>query len=240
MQVLQWMEEIDLRVDIRGFELLCQAFTRALLSYSKDEELIEKAFGTMLRFESNTVPDHPWPDIMTMFKSVIGSMDHRFYQMVSRGQGCLPLGSIAEPSNESLRSPPIPAMDLPPHALHVYIRMLGCGNDHERLMKLLRWMSEAEGTLQTAVENRSSGRLHMRHCVVALRVFLEGLNGQSSDATQYRGIEASEDGEESGEGRPSDPALQEAYDIVQGSELLSPWPTMDEVYEYRANDTLYI
>ena len=231
MQVLQWMKGIGLQVDIRGFELLCQELARTLQAYAEHEELTERAFWAMQGFAPNTSPEHPWSNLREMFKSSIRSLDNQFYQMVSPwGHSPLILDNIIKPPKRYL--PSVPALVPSPHTLHSFIRVLGYANDRERLMKLLRWMKQAEGDLQVAMENRSSGRLRMRLCVVAFRVFLQRFNDESLRTIQERCIRTSEEGEE-WDVPHSDPALREAYEIVQSSELMSPWPTMDEVYEYR-------
>lgn len=234
-EVLRWMGEIDLQIDMQGFELLCKYFVRALQAYQRHEELTMKGFWRIQEngFGPNILSENPCHSVMAVLDTGLRLLEDRFYQTVSPREPGDMLLKTAEPSHGFLRSPLSPTSTLSPHALHSFIRALGYAEDHDGLMELLRWMKKSDVALQASVENRMSGKLHLRLCVVALRVFLEGFKDQTFQDVEERYTNSLAAPEESDEDTPLLPSVQEAYAIIEGSELLSPWPSIEEVYNYR-------
>ncbi|WEW55152.1 hypothetical protein PRK78_000580 [Emydomyces testavorans] len=249
-EVALWMERKSLNLDDSCFYSMCEALSRLLLTIRKGEHGIGLGMELLQRTESNV--GHLLPcsqfTISEMATDGVNFLKWKFDQMVlSRDGPLFPLASgrtIASPNH-----PVLPKMfAIPnPSTLHGFIRVLGLAADFESLIPLLTWMTRNASDLRRVTEESFGGERSMRWAVVAIRVYLEknalrrepasfsvsaALNGQPPDLDVP--AHPSEVLKEELVPSQSSLYLQEAYDIIESSQLLSPWPTDYEVREYIA------
>ncbi|KAK2802774.1 hypothetical protein FQN51_004302 [Onygenales sp. PD_10] len=183
-----------------------------------------------------------------LFKRVVG-MDEKQPTPLSRPGG--------SPKSSTVNSVPITlpnVVDIPsPDQLHAFVRALGLAQDFNGLVDLLQWISENEAGIESIARERVGGHRMMRRVVVAIRVFLEiglesspslseaplfGTDVSSTPEPFAPEMEESDQGNWDGFGdgesptEPADPLYQEAKRIINDTELLSPWPTDQEIREY--------
>ncbi|PGH04039.1 hypothetical protein GX51_03709 [Blastomyces parvus] len=258
-RVLKWMNDANVPLESQGFEIVCSALSRLILAARKDMEGAEHGLGIIENATSqkdNSTDSSSYSTIHELVQQGVAFLKRQFDTMeLTMGEKFLSsLGLSNEKGGNN-----IPTM-LPstfeataPSLLHAYARVLGLANDRAGLLTLLRLMSKYEAGLKFASDERMGGKRLVRRTVVAARVFLEGgwewTSGVSEPGASYA-VPATEprsfscesdnldnlDNPESTQraGSFADPLVNEAYDIIEATPLLSPWPTDEEVREYRA------
>ncbi|KAG5287475.1 hypothetical protein I7I50_12436 [Histoplasma capsulatum G186AR] len=258
--VLTWMQDANIPLESRGFEIACSALSRLILAARQDMEGAEHGLKIV---ENVTGQKYGSPEslsystIREMVQQSVALLKRQFDSVELTGGKKSILSSLGL-SNENGESN-IPAM-LPgifestaPSLLHAYVRVLGLANDRAGLLELLRLMSKREAGLKFSANERMGGKRLVRRTVVAIRVFLEGdwelTSGVSepgasytSPALKHRSFICegnnpvnSDISESTQKARAfADPIVNEAYDIIENTELLSPWPTDGEIKEYKA------
>lgn len=252
-EVLDWMTEIDVDPGMSGFHVLCTAFTRAVMAGLRDPHAAEEGLllirQAFLR-RGQEPPESACRTFEEMVHSGLGILKSQFDRLVHPGSRTASLkieggGTHWDPDGSRSAIPPM--LQTPyPAVLHVFVRALGTAGDHDGLLKLLRWMSRAAPALKEAADELMNGERMMRRTLVAVRVFLEGLWATGSLRRVKRSSPRLAENESSttgGAGKTPSPDqddgamfadsyLQEAYDIIESTELWGPWPTDDEVREY--------
>ncbi|EGE83414.1 hypothetical protein BDDG_06358 [Blastomyces dermatitidis ATCC 18188] len=258
-RVLQWMQDANVPLQSRGFEIVCSALSRLILAARQDMEGAEHGLGiieNVTNQKDNSVDSLSYSTIHEMVQQSVAFLKRQF-DMMELTSGEKLLSSLGL-SNEKGGSN-IPAM-LPstfeatsPSLLHAYARVLGLASDRAGLLTLLRLMSKYEAGVKFASDERMGGKRLVRRTVVAARVFLEGgwerTSGMSepgasnaAPTSNPRSFHCGRDNPDNPDNSGStqrarsfaDPIVSEAYDIIEGTELLSPWPTDEEVREYKA------
>lgn len=247
-EVLRWMDDVDLGLDIQGFQIICSAFERTVLAGRKDITGLENGLavlaGTHRTFEG-------------FVHGGLKLLKNHFDRLVlpeTRANNMDPTNST---SGEPLIDPSylLPNMlEVPsPSSLHSFIRALGVTEDFDGLLSLLRWMSRSSPDLKIAADERRGGKRLMRRSIVAIRVFLENCwdkepppgsrfsnVDENGEEKLDRELEEGQGARDEGEGcssRPtfSDPYLLEAYDIIESTKTWGPWPSDEEVASYIAH-----
>ncbi|PGH16229.1 hypothetical protein AJ80_05252 [Polytolypa hystricis UAMH7299] len=258
-QVLEWMKEAHCDVDDEGLETVCRALSKVIITSSQDPEGAERGLKFAARAGCKRLNHHATipGDIKGLVNAGIelvkGHFD-RLRDIEGRRSSLLPKSrqtteSLGDdfPAVPTLFSGPAPA------ELHSLVRILGLAHDQDGLLRLLRWMKEYAGDISHASTERLDGRRSLRLTVVAFRVFLEGYwddivattinpGTESSKDAAIHAIEEKHDQDDESEDLDytedaeytmfSDPVLQEAYDIIESTECLQPWPIDEEVGEY--------
>ncbi|KMU79734.1 hypothetical protein CISG_08014 [Coccidioides immitis RMSCC 3703] len=171
-----------------------------------------------------------------------GGLSHAISLVRLRMPEYLPTWSslLSSLANTRLPHPALPTMfAIPsPSTLHVFIRVLALAGDFESLTCLLGWISRNSSDLRRVTKELLGGERSMRRAVTAARVYLEK-NAHNIDPLSVPGCESSSSNltTQSNEGprvelMSSMPNyfLQKAYDIVEDSDFLSPWPTDEEIF----------
>ncbi|EDN02166.1 predicted protein [Histoplasma mississippiense (nom. inval.)] len=258
--VLTWMQDANIPLESRGFEIACSALSRLILAARQDMEGAEHGLKIV---ENVTGQKYGSPEslsystIREMVQQSVALLKRQFdsVELTAGKESILSSLGLSSENGESN----IPAM-LPgifestaPSLLHAYVRVLGLANDRAGLLELLRLMSKREAGLKFSANERMGGKRLVRRTVVAIRVFLEGdwelTSGVSepgasytSPALKHRSFICegnnpvnSDISESTQKARAFvDPIVIEAYDIIENTELLSPWPTDGEIKEYKA------
>ena len=191
-EILDRMSRLQLEPDPGTFKILCQGFEK---SARCSLLLRRRPIGTNRRFRS---PLHHWsngrlpefvrlqqeaedvarfaaPMLNFVFASLVGCRPQVVggrdaASLVDPGLGPPSSSSAFDPSPSSL-----PPLTIPPPALiHQYLRTLGLLQDYEQLEFFLRWLSLYQAEVEAVAGQGANGRLMLRRCTVALRLFLEG------------------------------------------------------------------
>lgn len=231
LEVAGWMGERRIELGLRGFQILCRCFTKAVTAAVNNSDDAERAleFVNAAIRQGNIVHCDPASGPGDLVQNGLRVLKKHFDQLVLLDPKIL---QSAEPTtnpgggpNSGVVIPPMPSVPTPA-VLHAFVRALGTAEDNDGLLSLLRWMSQNTPVLEECAEESLSGRRMMRRTVVAMRVFLERPWGKELLWPSPSNLG---DGEE-----PvfPDPNLQEAYDIIEATPLLGPWPKDREIQEY--------
>ncbi|EEH39784.1 hypothetical protein PAAG_01973 [Paracoccidioides lutzii Pb01] len=257
--VVEWMRDANIPIENRSLEILCSTLSRMILAARQD---IEGAEHGLRIIENVTRQTGRFADLLSystiheMVQQGIAFLKRQFkFIEVTKGEKVL--SSLRSPDEITTDDPrvtlPIVYEYTAPSLLHAYARALGLAQDFCGLLALLRWMRERESELILASGERMGGKRLMRRTVVAVRFFLDcqlerspGVSEPGSASTFptskppiFGCRQHSKEGPNIAGGTQGtmifeDPITQEAYDIIESTELLSPWPTDEEVREYVA------
>lgn len=234
VEVVGWMNERGIEPGLYGFQTMCRSFIKAVTAAVKHPDAAERALELVERamIRKNLVHcGHVNRTPEDLVQNGLRVLKKHFDQLVLLDPKILQSTEIASnakgPPNSRVTVPSMPHVPTPV-VLHAFVRALGTAEDSDGLLSLLRWMKQTAPILQESADEFLTGRRMMRRTVVAMRVYLEQprgkpLYGPSSAQYSYN---------ESGEPVFPDPNLQEAYEIIEGTELLGPWPDAQEVSEY--------
>jgi hypothetical protein len=203
LEVFQWMNGSHITLDLEGLKVLCTAFLRLLQSVSQDIDATEEQLNKIQ--QQNGYP----PSILS---------DHPHLTLPETMQLGLDLLTrqfylLTCPNADSGTRLFHPTA----HQLLAFTRVLGLAGDYDGLLSLLKWMSQAEDSLTLGMDGSVGEGVRLRAVVVAVRTLLE--TGLSPERAAQDGTYA-------------DARIQAAYDIVQQSKLLSPWPEAEEMDLY--------
>ena len=200
--LLNEMLEIDLTLDLDGFQILCAGLEKAIFasdrlsrnprirpgnSDPKDENMrsyVDHVFSTGL------------PLLKEIFKDVVRSKSMKQEIPVSlmeekskiddsvEGQGVSKSDDIEEEFEDASTTesraflPPgclLPRLLEVPHpaCLHGFVRVLGLRRDYEGLVDLVEWMSLFADEINAVADQKANGYRMMRRCLTAIHVFLE-------------------------------------------------------------------
>ncbi|EFW20426.1 hypothetical protein D8B26_003191 [Coccidioides posadasii str. Silveira] len=241
-EVLNWMEEENLSLDASCFNSVCEALSRWLLAIQNNERGRKPGLKILQSIGLSTT--HISTD-SEMASNGVSLVKRKFDQMVLSRDGPLFPSITGDPlCFGSPKHPALPTMfAIPsPSTLHVFIRVLALAGDFESLMCLLGWISRNSSDLRRVTKELLGGERSMRRAVTAARVYLEK-NAHNIDPSSVPGCESSTSNltTQSNEcprvelmSSMPNYFLQKAYDIVEGSDFLSPWPTDEEVRQYIA------
>ncbi|KAL5045665.1 hypothetical protein BDW71DRAFT_77050 [Aspergillus fruticulosus] len=240
LEVTNWMAERNIDMGSEGFQILCQSFYRAVAAGVKDETLTKQGWGIVAEAaQRRKVQPKVDPSGFEDFvNSGLTTLKRQFDRLVLvEPKTYILFDSFRESLEKQTGSKvTVPAMhDVPsPAVLHAFVRALGLAEDSDGLLNLLRWMSQHALTLKKRSDEHTNGDMLMRRTIVAVRTFLEGYWGRRRPApVTYEPDFADHPAPSDYDVRKfSDPALQEAYDIVTTTEVWGSWPRDEEVWEY--------
>ena len=259
-RLLNEMLEIDLYLNLEGFQLLCAGLEKAIFAgerLSRNQRFCEESiFGDDREFSTDRALSSGLPLIKELFRDLVRSESMQQEIPVSlteeisemdksvEKQGASEIDEIeadieAKPTTESgAFLPPgclLPRLLEAPHpaCLHRFIRILGLRGDYYGLLDLVEWMSLYADEIKAVADENANGHRMMRRCVTAIRVFME----------RSWTVEAEARGEDRGtkekrrqiEGRAPAGIVKAIKDIVEGNKGWGGWPTSDEVEHYCAN-----
>ncbi|KAK2757362.1 hypothetical protein FQN54_004876 [Arachnomyces sp. PD_36] len=246
VEVLGWIDKAGDDLDFNSFQILCDAFTRAVLKARNDVEATRKTLVSL------GGPDRTFED---MVHSGIEVIKRHFYQIV------LPDDAAATETafyNDHIHPEYLlPQMGVMPKpaTLHSFVRVLGITKDFDGILRLLRWMGGSAMELKEKSNQHRSGDRHLRRTIVGIRAFLLDCweerpapgsrfspldesgherykGGKASDREMMRKLREEME-EESSPPTFSDPKLQEAYDIIESAKgVWGPWPSDQDVALY--------
>ncbi|KAL3435772.1 hypothetical protein BDV09DRAFT_166680 [Aspergillus tetrazonus] len=241
LEVTNWMAERNIDMGSEGFQILCRSFSRAVAAGVKDETFMKKGQETVAKASRRrrVLPEVDPSSFEDFVNSGLTTLKRQFDRLVLVEPKTYILFDSFRESLETRTGSKVtvPAMhDIPsPAVLHAFVRALGLAEDSDGLLNLLRWMSQHALTLKKRSDEYTNGDMLMRRTIVAVRTFLEGYWGKRRPApAAYEPAVADHIAQSDSDDMPkfSDPALQEAYDIVTATEVWGPWPRDEEVWEY--------
>ncbi|KAE8351718.1 hypothetical protein BDV28DRAFT_136465 [Aspergillus coremiiformis] len=249
------MEHHNIPLGLRGFQILCNGFSKAVNVGVRSPDAVEEALelvGNAAHRGELAYIGLACPRLEDMVYSGLHVLKDQFDRLVLPESRTPSLfgGGISSSENVSDDQVILPALlHVPsPAVLHSFVRSLGFAEDYDGLLSLLRWMSRYATTLNETSDEFLNGAVMMRRTMVAMRLFLEGYRERQSWGSLRWGTSAapparvlreserpSEVSPDDSEGLSfSDPNLQEAYDIVTTTRIWGPWPSDEEVREYYA------
>ncbi|RDW86574.1 uncharacterized protein DSM5745_03216 [Aspergillus mulundensis] len=239
LEVTKWLDERNIELGPDGFQILCQSFSAAVTAGVIAEEATKKGLEIVHRAaqRSKNQPDVAPPSFEDLVSRGLTTLKSQFDRLVLLEPKTFVLfdtlsGSLEKQTGSQVAVPTmnhVPA----PAILHAFVRSLGLAEDSEGLLNLLRWMSKHAMTLKQTSDEYTNGDLLMRRTVVAVRMFLEGYWGRRPAPAAYEPDTADYvTPSDFDVPKFSDPALQEAYDIVTETEVWGPWPSDEEVRDY--------
>ena len=264
-RLLNEMLEIDLTLNLEGFQLICVGLEKAIFASERlfrNQRLAKER--SILGDDMESIVNHALssglPLIKELFRDLVRSESMQQEIPVSlteevskmdksiEKQGASELDEIeadieAKPTTESRAFLPpgclIPRLLEAPHpaCLHRFIRILGLREDYSGLLDLVEWMSLYAEEIKAVADENANGHRIMRRCLTAIHVFME----RSWTLLDKREAEAR--GEDRGtkddrhemEGCAPAGIVKAIKDIVEGNKGWGGWPTTDEVEHYCAN-----
>ncbi|KAI1997345.1 hypothetical protein LOZ53_000705 [Ophidiomyces ophidiicola] len=244
-EALSWMETKGLSLDTSCFHTVCDAFSRLLLAIRKDIHGVESGIELLKRAGlPGTAPAMNLSSSSEMVSDSIGFLKRTFDDIVLPSDGPL-FPSVAKSSTALYPSnhPALPKMFMVPNpsTIHAFVRVLGLAADFESVLSLLKWMSQNSAELRRVAKELLGGDRAMRLVVIAVRVYIEKHIFDSDyerppiDQHLNEDVQAQSAGAVSEASAPPQSYLQEARDIIENSELFSPWATDTEVRQYVAD-----
>ena len=251
-RLLDEMMDIDLRVDLEGFLILCVALEKAIFAAERlsrdgpyDEHWEDNRVDTDTKRSIDLVLSEGLSLIKAIFKDTVTS-DEREQEIPSflkkeksEIDAEMERSDGATEHNELLDCAAFlpPACLLPkllevpsPSQLHAFVRVLGLRRDYEGILGLIEWMSLFSDDINTLAGERHNGKGMIRRCLTAARVFLERSWMQMPDFTaewviEHGGIVIEAD-------PASDPIKRAVQSTILEHRLWGGWPTDQEVKEY--------
>ncbi|PGH18029.1 hypothetical protein AJ79_00655 [Helicocarpus griseus UAMH5409] len=246
--VVKWMQDADVVLENKVFHYACLAFAKMMLAARQNPRGAESG----LQFIQHTLRQSDgfseglpsYSSIDELRQQGIAFLKRQFHSVsLTEGERILSSFGLLGQSHmddvasslPKLREPPSPAL------LHAYVHSLGLVQDYEGLLEVLRWIKKNEAEIRIFCDQLLNGSNHMRKTVVAMRTFLDGdwtrttevsLEPFGSDNWPMDPDDSDTDESTQGKQIPTDDIVQQAYEIVENTELLSPWPTDKEVENY--------
>ena len=201
-RLLNEMLEIDLTLDLQGFQILCCGLEKAIFAserLSRNPRI--RRGNTDPSNDTRSYVDHVLssglPLLKEIFKDVVRSESMQEAIPVSlmeetskidasiEEQGMLDSDEIEEediveePMTDSKGFLPprcvLPKLLEVPHpaCLHGFVRVLGLRRDYDGLLDLVEWMSLFANEINAVIDEKANGRRMMRRCLTAIHVFME-------------------------------------------------------------------
>lgn len=251
-EVLSWMRRESISIDAKSLEMACSALIKVILAISQDIEGAERGMKVVLRANNQEFHDESSLSAALLHSIGEGKKELKFlFDQLTTPKKMWPI----EPSAFSVEgealfgvSNILPTMFISPtpSLLHTFVRLFGLAHDKPSLLHLIKWMSVFANEVDSAAEERMGGRRLLRRTVIAARAFLEGhldsstyvhralspINSEDLDAEGNIGEIHDENQISETANSSTDPLIQEAYDIIQHTDILAPWPTDEEVRLY--------
>ncbi|MCJ1230119.1 hypothetical protein MMC12_006790 [Toensbergia leucococca] len=193
-ELLRQMQEVDLDLDMQGFQNVCLGLEKAMLASRRVLEHSSKVARDAVSGDAQISSDRK--------KSLSRQMDSSFHlrfdaaKIMTAGpirvkahfHNLIAINSMqpdTDPfSNEWLpKAAPNQAdistllpnlLDVPnPSQLHAFVRVLGLSGDRAGILELTQWMSRFAPELRAVAEEIAIGQKMMRRCMVAIRVYME-------------------------------------------------------------------
>jgi hypothetical protein len=234
VEVVGWMNERGIELGLHGFQALCRSFVKAVsaaVNHPDDAERALEFVDAAVRHRNLVHCHHASRKSEDMVQNGLRILKGHFDQLVLLDPKILQSAGTTPDHKNTLDSqvtvPSMPSVPTPA-VLHSFVRALGAAEDSDGLLSLLRWMGQSAPTLKECAEEFLGGKKMMRRTVVATRAFLERTGGRNTPGRSS--VEHFTD-----DGREPvfpDPNLQEAYDIIEATPFLGPWPSDQEVWEY--------
>lgn len=208
-EVVLFMQENSIEPGMKAFQIYCQALGRFLFTVFAFKADAERGWWMIYHGFNSAFGSRPVVDILDAAQDGVDFAKRLFYQSV------LPPGTWSGGQIQR-DSVPLPALlSIPaPAELHAFMRVLGLAEDYKGIITLLRWIATFESDLEMDIEPRMGGRTLFRRAIVASRVFLERVYISSTT------------------GDVEDTYIDQAREIIEGSKLMSPWPTDEEMTDY--------
>lgn len=246
--VFTWYESLELlgrmrkhRIELRpeAFRVLCNSFSKFMMAEKAQAGATEEGMHLVAEAAQhgaleNVDVGHLQPKDMAA--RGLDALRRQFDRLVTQGSMAHPVFGKSNELRSEAKGDSLPRLSyIPsPAIFHALVRSLGFAEDYRGMIELLGWMCRHSSSVQEASEEYQNGPRMLRTVVVAASAFLEGHLGARSQQQLGQTHEATE-APSAGDldGRPAgDPILEQAYDMVTVSDVLGPWPSLEEIEAY--------
>lgn len=200
-RLLNEMLEIDLTLDLQGFQILCQGLEKAIFASERLSRNPRIGRGNTdpsddTRSYVNHVLSRGLPLLKEIFKDIVRSesmqeaipvslmaetskIDASIEEQGTSESDDIEEDIVEEPMTESRGFLPprclLPKVLEVPHpaCLHGFVRVLGLRRDYDGLLDLVEWMSLFANEIDAVSDEKANGPRMMRRCLTAIRVFIE-------------------------------------------------------------------
>ena len=263
-RLLNEMLEIDVPLNLEGFQFLCVGLEKAIFAserlsrYQRYSE--ESILGDDMESSVDRALSSGLPLIKELFRDLVRSesmqqeipvslteekskMDKSIEKQEESELDAIEVDIEAKPTTESRAFLPpgclLPRLLEAPHpaCLHRFVRILGLREDYSGLLDLVEWMSLYAEEIKAVADENANGHKMMRRCLTAIHVFMErSWTTLDKREAEARGEDRStyDRHETEGQGAPAG-IVKAIQDIVEGNKAWGGWPTSDEVEYYCAN-----
>ena len=260
-RLIDEMLEIDLPLDLDGFQLLCLSLEKSIFAAEKLRRakpqhlpMLEGRTNDNFIQTLNRVLSEGLAIIKAIFKNTVRATEmqqdipdlmakEKFDIDEQEEQGEAPAMESAEGVEDE--EPPKPKNFLPPACLlpkllevpgpaelHIFIRVLGLRRDYEGILGLIEWMSLFADEINTVANGYANGRRMMRKCLIATRVFLER-SWMDIDHDELPEDQIAGFDGIAIEAKPAPVEIVRAvHNTVLENRKWGGWPTNEEVVEY--------
>ncbi|KAK2737294.1 hypothetical protein FQN57_000378 [Myotisia sp. PD_48] len=220
LDVVQWMQQSHITLDLKCIENLAHMLTKVILSCQRDNHGAIEGLAMIDHIRAHE--PHPlevWPSTLEgIIQDGVRVIKSHLYYL-------LPLNGLKKPNTSydaMLFNPPKLATLPSPAVIHALVRVFGFSADIPALLKVLQMVAGHPDEFKRTSTVRLGGPRMLRRSVVATRAFLEGHLVGMQDL-----------GSGADDARPRiHPLTQEARELIDNSEILSPWPTDEELVKY--------
>ncbi len=263
--LLNEMLEIDLTLDLKGFQILCCGLEKAIFAserLSRNPRIRRKKKDP--RKDTRSYVDHVLstglPLLKEIFKDVVRSQSMQEEIPVSlteektkidtsiEERDVLELNMDADTEDESITEsraflPPgclLPRLLEVPHpaCLHGFVRVLGLRRDYGGLLDLVEWMSLYADEINAVANEKANGHRMMRRCLTAIVVFIERrwIFLERKEAEAQGEDPSTVRDELEMKAEPAPARVVEAIqEIVRANKIWGGWPENSEVVQYCAS-----
>ena len=251
------MREIDLKLTLEGFHLLCKGLEKTI--FASERLTRNPSIGQATNDpDVDHVLSTSLPLLIEIFKNVVRSRSMRQEIPVSLTEEKSKvdqsveehgkwrsdvIGEDAEDVSSRAFIPPaclLPKLaEVPtPACLHSFIRVLGLRRDYNGLLDLVEWMSLFADEINALAGWKLNGQRVMRRCLTAVHVFMERswiiLEQEEAEARGEDPSTVRHELEMKAEPAP-EKIVRAVQEIVRQNRKWGGWPDQDEVFEYCAN-----
>jgi hypothetical protein len=252
LEVVRWMARIDVEPGMQGLLILCKSYTNFVSAGIRDPTAAEEGLSLineMKRQNEIELSSTPRTFEESVYEGLHVLKSHFDRLVLPQPEMVFDQDRAGEESDDDdakVSDLPIPFMlQVPtPVVLHAFVRALGAAEDYDGVINLLQWMSRCAPALKECADELSNGERMMRRTLAAVRVFLEGTwdvealrRAHHDSEADTRLIERTDGSslpsdQDSVPPEFSDPYVEEAYKIIERTEVWGPWPTDAEVRQY--------
>ena len=260
-RLLNEMLEIDMTLDLYGFQILCVGLEKAIFASERLSRnlRIQQGNNDTRSYVNHVLSSGP-PLLKEIFKDIVRSKSMQqqipVFLMEEKSkldesieeQGISESDDIEEDIDDKSTAEPraflppgclLPRLLEVPHpaCLHAFVRVLGLRRDYGGLVDLVEWMSLFADEINAVADGTANGFRMMRRCLTAIYVFMERswiiLEKREAEARGEDPSTVRDEQEIKAEPAPLE-LVKTVREIVREHKRWGGWPNPDEVVQYCA------